>query len=312
MRWIAPALLSGLAMSMGCFAATAPKEMLTNVDLRIDAGAALCHFDKPKAFSTRSGSRTIAGQFTVTCKDGSPGTRLTTDLSPFARLSEDNGKSYQLLWFVSSDGPACVGDTPSDAATLLHSAQRSPSLVKSSDGKPVTWHYCAQLNSDQLPPPAIWPLQGEFSLTLADAQDEILLTEDSSRIFVWFEKNSSALSKDITNLLDGIMGSLGDLNNYYIQLHGHASLEGTQVYNQQLSVMRLKRVREYLIQHYGIKPSQTWGQAWGESRPMALNTEADEGPQNRRVDVIIVPKNKAESVPVGVIKQGFVFPDEKK
>lgn len=311
MRRIAHVLLGGLATWMSGTVAATPTEMLTNVDLRTDVGAALCHFDKPKVYSVRSGARTISGQFTVTCAKGARGTRLTTDLSPFARLPIDNKSAYAVQWFFSSDGPACSGDIPSKSSTLLHSAQRSPELVKPSDGTKVTWHYCAQLSNDQLPAPAIWPLQGEFSLTLVDSQDEVQLLEDASRIYVWFDKNSSVLSKDIAELLDGIMGSLGDLNNYYVQLHGHASLEGTQVHNQQLSVMRLKRVREYLFQHYGIKPSQTWGQAWGESRPMALNTESDEGPQNRRVDVIIIPKAKAEAVPATVVTQGFVFPDEK-
>lgn len=275
-------LLSGMGVN------AAPKEESMYVQLRADESVPHCTFDKTKSIAYRESSRALVGEFSVHCPLESD-YRLTTTLSPFANITV-KGTKYDVKWYVNKDDIACEGDFVSPDVSSLHSGNRSVSLTGKGNER---WFYCVKLEptgKNTVKGSSPWPLHGELSLTLTSKDQDFKLPENASRIYVRFENNSSHMSAEMASFIDTLLMNIGDPSQYYVQLHAHTSRVGTTQYNQDLSMMRLKRVREYLIQQHGVNERDTWGQAWGETRPQALNTIDDEASQNRRVDIILIPK----------------------
>jgi outer membrane protein OmpA-like peptidoglycan-associated protein len=267
---------------------------LTEVMLRTDESVSSCTFDRSLAEPSRTRDNVLLGSFSVNCADGAKPYRITTELSPLASLSMVNGSVYYVNLFVAQGEAACLGGEVTDNAQRLHSANRSPKLVGNKNNS--VWSYCVLLQpkNGAFAVGDVWPLHGVLDITMADASKAFVLPESASRLHVRFGHNESALTEPMKDLIDTLVVGIGAEKGYQIQLHAHTSLVGTEKHNQDLSLMRLKRVREYLVEKHGVSLSDTWGQAWGESRPMALNTIEDEAMQNRRVDVIFIPKEQAQ------------------
>lgn len=278
-------LLSGFSVN----AKTIQKTDSMYVQLRADETVPQCTFDKTQSVGQRQSARTLVGGFSVHCPED-VSYRLTTPLSPFANITV-KGTTYEVKWYVNKDEAACEGPFVAPSVSSLHDGNRSSSLTGKGNGD---WFYCVKLEptgKNTVRSNSEWPLHGELSLTLSSMDKEYTLPSNASRIHVRFDNNSSHMSAEMTSVIDTLLMNLGDPSRYYIQLHAHTSLIGSTKYNQDLSMMRLKRVREYLIQQHGVNERDTWGQAWGETRPTALNTVEDEATQNRRVDIVFIPKD---------------------
>jgi outer membrane protein OmpA-like peptidoglycan-associated protein len=265
----------------------------TPVSLRVDASLPYCAFDKTYETPQRITERTLRGSFNVQCQDKTRPFRLASTLSPFAHINLNDNSAYAVGMYVRKNGLACDGDIIHKDATALHSGNRSVRLIGLQEDK--EWFYCVQLTPTKgVSVQKKWPLQGELAITLMDAQQGWLLPENASRINVRFEHNSSALGDDIQVLLNTLLSNIIKPNDYHVQLHAHTSTVGDAQYNHELSLMRLMRVRNYIVKKSGIPKNNTWGQAWGETRPAALNTIEDEETQNRRVDIILLPRADAK------------------
>lgn len=274
--------------------ASATNMKTTAVSLNVDKTVSRCTFDRTQADSFRVGDNTIMGSFAIQCKEGSPPFRMNTSLSPFATVELENGGVQDISWYVRKNGPACNGDVIDDAALALHSGNRSDELNTYEERS--IWSYCVTLepqapHGKTLKEPDAWPLQGELFLTLTDLNSEWKVPDYASRMFVRFANNSSVISKDMEQMINTLFINIGNPSDYEVQLHAHTSLIGDESYNRDLSIMRLKNVREYIIEHLGVNINDTWGQAWGETRPGSLASKSkDEAFQNRRVDIVITPK----------------------
>lgn len=290
-------LIFGAATMMGLLFSTANAAQpgkATNVQLRTDVSVPYCTFDRSRATSKRMDALTAVGDFSIQCRPGSKAFRLTTELSPFANITLEDNTKYNVKWFVNQGKPACEDGFVVPGAISLHSGNRAIDLTDSKSKR--DWQYCVKLEpklDSTITTETPWPLQGELSIILVDAEKGFLLPSDASRIHVRFNNNSSHMSEGMQRVLDNLLMNLGDPTQYHVQLHAHASMLGDAEYNHDLSIMRLKRIREYLMEKYNVNLLDTWGQAWGESRPMALNTIEDEATQNRRVDVIFIPKKES-------------------
>lgn len=69
-----------------------------------------------------------------------------------------------------------------------------------------------------------------------------------------------------------------------IQLDGHASAEGTEEYNMQLSVDRANSVKTYLV-NSGVDASKITTKGFGETRPISSNATEEGRSKNRRVEI---------------------------
>ncbi len=100
---------------------------------------------------------------------------------------------------------------------------------------------------------------------------------------IQFEFNSSVLRTSSYSTLDNVSSALRADNAKSLQLDGHASAEGTDAYNMQLSVDRANAVKTYLV-NSGVDAKKVAVQGYGESRPIASNATEEGRVVNRRVE----------------------------
>jgi outer membrane protein OmpA-like peptidoglycan-associated protein len=73
-------------------------------------------------------------------------------------------------------------------------------------------------------------------------------------------------------------------------VEGHTDSQGAASYNQGLSERRAQSVRDYLVSR-GIAADRITSQGFGSSRSVADNNSAEGRANNRRVEIVVAPKN---------------------
>jgi outer membrane protein OmpA-like peptidoglycan-associated protein len=107
---------------------------------------------------------------------------------------------------------------------------------------------------------------------------------------IQFRVNSAVLLKSARPVLDKAARALSRYDDLDVSIEGHASSEGGDDYNMQLSQDRVVTVREYLIDR-GIDPDRLTARGYGETRPVADN-DTEEGRRiNRRVEFKLSQRN---------------------
>ena len=100
---------------------------------------------------------------------------------------------------------------------------------------------------------------------------------------IQFEFNSSVLRTSSYASLDKVSSTMRADNNMKLQLDGHASEEGTEEYNMQLSIDRANAVKTYLV-NSGVDAKRIMTNGYGETRPIASNATEQGRVANRRVE----------------------------
>jgi OOP family OmpA-OmpF porin len=100
---------------------------------------------------------------------------------------------------------------------------------------------------------------------------------------IQFEFNSSVLRTSSYATLDQVSSSMRADKMLSLQLDGHASAEGTDAYNMQLSLDRANAVKTYLV-NSGVDAKKISTTGYGETRPIASNATEDGREANRRVE----------------------------
>ncbi|SDI43790.1 OmpA-OmpF porin, OOP family, partial [Alteribacillus persepolensis] len=73
-------------------------------------------------------------------------------------------------------------------------------------------------------------------------------------------------------------------------IHGHTDNQGDAAYNQQLSQKRAEAVETYLLEEQGLDQFSFSTKGFGEREPAAPNDNEENRAKNRRVEMIIIPK----------------------
>lgn len=122
------------------------------------------------------------------------------------------------------------------------------------------------------------------------AQSEAASVRRSQEVLVTTFKGEAFFYHDSARLLPGghrEISRMADVLNKYHQTHievgGHTDSTGPENYNQQLSLLRAKAVKNALVRQ-GVDPRRIATVGYGESRPVSSNHAA-----NRRVEVVIIP-----------------------
>jgi outer membrane protein OmpA-like peptidoglycan-associated protein len=102
-------------------------------------------------------------------------------------------------------------------------------------------------------------------------------------IRVFFEFNSSALSKDAQEELDVLGRYLGDVKSSRIVLEGHTDMVGGEQYNMALSKQRAASAKEYLVKKFGVTPESIETRGFGFER--LADVDDPYNAKNRRVRV---------------------------
>ncbi|GAL34267.1 outer membrane lipoprotein precursor OmpA family [Vibrio maritimus] len=112
-----------------------------------------------------------------------------------------------------------------------------------------------------------------------------------ARVHFAFDKyNITPLAKKV---LAGVAQQLA-ANNFQVTVEGHTDWVGSESYNQALGMRRAESTAGQL-RGYGVTKQNTTIKSFGESEPIASNSNADGRSQNRRSDVYIPLDSEVEN-----------------
>jgi OOP family OmpA-OmpF porin len=104
---------------------------------------------------------------------------------------------------------------------------------------------------------------------------------------IQFETNSNKLTAASTVIVDNIAKIMSSSTaKYKLNIAGHTDADGSDAYNQKLSVARANAVKAYL-QDKGVATDLMTTTGYGESKPVGTNATAEGKAKNRRVEFSI-------------------------
>ena len=120
---------------------------------------------------------------------------------------------------------------------------------------------------------------------------------------VYFREGGSSLDAKGKADLDQLVSSTSGATGYLIEIAGYASSDGSAKYNQKLSEERAASVVQYLIQNGNVPVRRIVVPAgYGETHPVAENTDRKGRALNRRVEVkVLVNKGLQDSSQVASV-----------
>ncbi len=122
-------------------------------------------------------------------------------------------------------------------------------------------------------------------------EERIEITEKVQ--FAYNKAEILAASDDLLNDVATVMKQHPEVKK--IRIEGHASSEGPDKYNKELSDKRAKAVMEFLIKA-GVEPERMEAIGYGEERPIADNDTEEGREKNRRVEFNIIARLSQEEL----------------
>lgn len=181
------------------------------------------------------------------------------------------------------------------AKTLAEMGELLSTLAITRDGVPSL----ADLGSEPIPvdPETTCPIVEvpDFSAEIARPQPVNLPPKfqvpepqndegNTYRLTVNFKFNSSIIDEKYENDIKALAEFLRDNPETKVEIQGHASLEGPEVYNQWLSERRAKSVADELVNTFNIDASRIYSLGFGETQPLINETNIEANRMNRRVE----------------------------
>jgi len=109
---------------------------------------------------------------------------------------------------------------------------------------------------------------------------------------IQFGLNSPRIEQASHPVLDEAVRALQDNKGFRVRVEGHASSEGGEEHNQELSEDRARSVLDYLVTH-GVDRQRLVSKGFSSSRPVESNTTASGREANRRVEFIVLEKGNS-------------------
>ena len=103
----------------------------------------------------------------------------------------------------------------------------------------------------------------------------------------FFDTGKSVLKTEAKSKLDDLVAKTKGLNLEVIIAVGHTDSDGSDKYNQKLSVSRAEAVKKYLTSK-GIETNRVYTEGKGEKQPVADNKTKAGKQKNRRVEIEVV------------------------
>ena len=117
----------------------------------------------------------------------------------------------------------------------------------------------------------------------------MLKPSDVIRLYgINFEFNKAKILPESYPIIDDAAAIIMNHPDIKVEIQGHTDGVGSADYNLQLSYMRANAVRDYLIEVHEITPERLFIMAYGETRPIAPNTDEQGRYKNRRVEFFII------------------------
>jgi len=105
---------------------------------------------------------------------------------------------------------------------------------------------------------------------------------------ITFKTASADLNSNFFRVLDSVSLVLKEYDKTLIDVEGHTDSDGSDTYNQQLSLERANSVGTYLNSR-GVNGQRIVTFGAGEARPIASNSSSTGKQQNRRVELKLQP-----------------------
>jgi outer membrane protein OmpA-like peptidoglycan-associated protein len=106
-----------------------------------------------------------------------------------------------------------------------------------------------------------------------------------------FPSGTAVIEPQYFTLLTKVQKAIAEFPAAEISIEGHTDSMGDDDSNKELSQKRSDAIRTYLVANLGINPSRILAMGYGETKPIASNDTNEGRAMNRRVDVVIEPKD---------------------
>ena len=129
----------------------------------------------------------------------------------------------------------------------------------------------------------------------AFTQDEAQVSRIEDKVIIRmyglsFPVGKSTIEPQYYGLLAKVIEAFREYPGCNITVEGHTDSYGTDDKNQQLSTERSEAVKQYLLATSGMDAARITAVGYGESKPIASNETKDGRRRNRRIEVVIHPK----------------------
>ncbi|MDY7226224.1 OmpA family protein [Hyalangium rubrum] len=132
-----------------------------------------------------------------------------------------------------------------------------------------------------------------------DARGTVLTLSGS----VLFASGAAELLPSARNRLSEVADALKQSDNQ-LTIEGHTDAQGPDGFNEELSLRRAERVRDYLVSQ-GVSSDRVSVRGLGEYRPVASNSTAEGRANNRRVEIVL-QRAPGDDAPTGIGGSGKV------
>jgi len=130
--------------------------------------------------------------------------------------------------------------------------------------------------------------------TLFDPEQAVVLRNGNDLILrmvgLRFPSGSARLDDQARALLNRLENAIDIFPRCQVRVEGHTDSSGRPQLNQTLSQKRAKAVADYLVETTGIQEFRVQAAGYGDSRPVTSNRTREGRAQNRRIDIVIVPR----------------------
>ena len=130
----------------------------------------------------------------------------------------------------------------------------------------------------------ITQLKGKLTLNMVDQ--------------ILFDSGKAEIKGDGQKVLDKVGAALNGIADKDIRIEGHTdnkpisgALQGKYATNWELSTARATAVARYLQDHAKVDPSRLVAAGYGEFRPKTSNDTPEGRAQNRRIEIVLVPRD---------------------
>jgi len=131
--------------------------------------------------------------------------------------------------------------------------------------------------------------EGPYDFEEFTPPKEVTIALDAA---VLFDTGQALLKPDARQTLHEAAERVKKFANAPVTISGHTDNVGSDASNQTLSEHRASAVQQYFVTQEGISAGRLTAKGYGESQPVADNASEQGRARNRRVEVVITPKDR--------------------